>query len=218
MTARPVPATTRRTLAVVLGAAVVAAAASGVPRRLGASRAEAALPLPGDDLLPGADVQNDRACTIAAPPAAVWPWIAQLGQDKAGFYSFETLENLAGCRITGATRVHPEWQTVAAGDHFRLHPDVALRVAEVEPGRHLLVTSQGGDAPGEMDFDTTWLFHLSPVHGRDGATRTRLHLRERYETRSRATRVMIELTGVVSALMTWRTMTRLQALVTAADT
>ncbi|GAA1505761.1 hypothetical protein [Nocardioides humi] len=204
----------RRTAVVLLAAAATGAgAAARARRRLGASAAEAQATLPGDELLPQAQVQNDRACTLPAPPEAVWPWIAQLGQDRAGFYSFETLENLAGCRIVGATRVHLEWQDVAVGDPFRLHPDIALRVAEVDPGRCLVVTSQGGDAPGEMDFATTWTFHLAPVHqGR--ARATRLHLRERYETRSRPTRLMIEATSVVSAVMTWRMMSRLRTLVT----
>lgn len=209
----------RRAATAALLAPIAAAAASlaavvvtGAHRRLGATADEARAALPGDDLLPGAQVQNDRACTIAAPPSSVWPWIAQLGQNKAGFYSFEGLENLVGCQITGASRIHPEWQDVAVGDRFTLHPDVALRVAEVEPGRSLVVSSQGADAPGDMDLDTTWAFCLSPVTP-NGSSATRLHLRERYATSSRATRAMIEVTSVISAVMTWRMMTNLRGLV-----
>ncbi|OZC34026.1 hypothetical protein [Gordonia polyisoprenivorans] len=209
----------RRAATAALLAPIAAAAASlaavvvtGAHRRLGATADEARAALPGDDLLPGAQVQNDRACTIAAPPSSVWPWIAQLGQNKAGFYSFEGLENLVGCQITGASRIHPEWQDVAVGDRFTLHPDIALRVAEVEPGRSLVVSSQGADAPGDMDFDTTWAFCLSPVTT-NGSSATRLHLRERYATSSRATRTMIEVTSVISAVMTWRMMTNLRELV-----
>lgn len=209
----------RRAATAALLAPIAAAAASlaavvvtGAHRRLGATADEARAALPGDDLLPGAQVQNDRACTIAAPPSSVWPWIAQLGQNKAGFYSFEGLENLVGCQITGASRIHPEWQDVAVGDRFTLHPDIALRVAEVEPGRSLVVSSQGADAPGDMDFDTTWAFCLSPVTT-NGSSATRLHLRERYATSSRATRAMIEVTSVISAVMTWRMMTSLRELV-----
>lgn len=109
--------------------------ATGVHRRLGATKAEAFATLPGDDLLPDAEIQNDRARTVPASTEAVWPWIAQLGQDKAGFYSFEFLENLAGCQINGASTLHPEWQDVKPGDVFRLHPEVAVRVAQVDPGR-----------------------------------------------------------------------------------
>lgn len=209
----------RRVTAVLVSAPLVAATTAlaavlltGGHRRVGVSEAEARAPLPGDELLPHANVQNDRACTIQAPPSAVWPWIAQLGQDKAGFYSFEALENLAGCQITGATRIHSEWQDVAPGDPFRLHPDVALRVAEVEPGRALVVSSQGGDAPGEMDFETTWAFHLAPVGESAKRPATRLHLRERYETGSRSTRVMIEATSIISAIMSWRMLARLRVL------
>lgn len=214
----------RRAGVVALAAPVAAVTAgmaaflvSGAHRRLGASAAETAMSLPGDELLPAAQVQNDRACTIEAPPSTVWPWIAQLGQDKAGFYSFEMLENLAGCQITGATRVHPEWQDVDVGDAFRLHPDFALRVAHVEAGRALVVSSQGGDAPSEMDFDTTWAFCLSPACDADHAPATRLQLRERYETHSRTTRAMIEVTSIVSAIMTWRMMSRLRTLIAASN-
>lgn len=196
-------------------AATVAGVAARTRRRLGATDAETRAPLPGDELLAGADVQNDRVCTIQAPPSAVWPWIAQLGQDRAGFYSFETLENLAGCQIVGADRVHPEWQGVSVGDRFRLHPEIALRVAQVEPERHLVVTSVGGDAPGEMDFGMTWTFHLSPTDGSAGRQATRLHLRERYATDSTPSRLMIEVTSIVSAIMTWRMMSRLRTLVVA---
>lgn len=211
----------RRVIAASLAAPVVAGAVTlttylltGTHRRLGASEDEARMPLPGDELLPQADVQNDRACTIHAPLAAVWPWIAQLGQDKAGFYSFEMLENLAGCQITGATRIHPEWQNTAPGDHFRLHPDVALRVAQVEPDHYLVVTSQGGAAPGEMDFEMTWTFHLSPTEQASGEPAARFLLRERYETHSKRTWVMIQVTSIVSAIMTWRMMSRLKDLAT----
>lgn len=209
-----------RGVALAVAAPVVAATASvaavflsGAHRRLGASVEEVWMSLPGDELLPTAQVQNDRACTLPAAPADVWPWIAQLGQDKAGFYSWEALENLAGCQIVGATRVHPEWQNIAVGDPFRLHPDVALRVARVEPGRALVVTSQGGDALGDMAIETTWAFCLSPIDGSTGSPATRLHLRERYCTPSRASRALTEATSVISALMSWRMMSNLAALV-----
>lgn len=191
---------------------------AGAHRRLGVTLDETQKALPGDELLPLARVQNDRACTIHEPPGAVWPWIAQLGQDRAGFYSFEFLENLVGCQITGATSVHPQWQDVKPGDSFFLHPEVALRVAQVEPGSHLVVTSQGGDAPGEMDFESTWGFYLSPAAGSSGEPATRLHLRERYETPSMRTRAMIEVTSIISAAMTWRMMSQLTKLVTSART
>lgn len=204
---------TRALLAIFLTTASAALLGAGKRRRLGASPQEAASPRPGDELLSGPVVQADRACTIPAAPEEVWPWIAQLGQDKAGFYSFEFLENLIGCRIVGADRVHAEWQELHTGDAFRLHPQVALRVAAVEPDRHLVVTSQGGDAPGDADLDMTWAFCLSPSEGPDGRSSTRLHLRERYAARGRADRLSGEFMSLVSAVMTWRMMARLRTLV-----
>lgn len=60
--------------------AVALALARRATRDRGATRAEADAPLPGDDLLgPGADVVATRAVTVGAPPADVWPWLAQLG-------------------------------------------------------------------------------------------------------------------------------------------
>lgn len=191
--------------------------ATGVHRRLGATKAEAFATLPGDDLLPDAEIQNDRARTVPASTEAVWPWIAQLGQDKAGFYSFEFLENLAGCQINGASTIHPEWQDVKPGDVFRLHPEVAVRVAQVDPGRALVLTSKGGEAPGETGFDITWAMTLVPMISESGEHATRLHFRERYATDRPSMRPTIELTSVISALMTWRMMARIGELSSTVD-
>src|SRR5215208_6121725 len=47
--------------------------------------------LAGDEFLPEDGTQILHAVTIDAPVEAVWPWRAQLGQDSAGFYSYEWL-------------------------------------------------------------------------------------------------------------------------------
>src|SRR3954471_24115246 len=61
--------------------------------RLGATDAEARRPLPGDDvLLVGADTST-MATTIDAPPADVWPWLVQMGFGRAGWYSYDRLDN-----------------------------------------------------------------------------------------------------------------------------
>ena len=104
------------------GVAVVAAAGAVVagvlrPRYLswGASDEECAGALPGDELVPHADLAATRAVTIAATPEQVWPWIAQMGQGRGGLYSYDALENLVGCDMHSADRVVPEWQDVAVG-------------------------------------------------------------------------------------------------------
>lgn len=75
----------------------------------------------------------------------VWPSIAQIGQGRGGSYSFELLENTAGCRITNADMILTDHQGVADGDEIHLHPTAPpLRVALVEPigfvmGREMLL-------------------------------------------------------------------------------
>lgn len=106
------------------GIAASAAAAAIVYRRViepwhqrwGAIDDEVAAELPGDDLVPEPASQITRAITIAAPPAAVWPWLVQIGADRAGFYSYDWLENLFGLRIHSADRIVDDWQELAVGD------------------------------------------------------------------------------------------------------
>jgi len=79
-----------------------------------ATPAETKRALPGDELVPEPRIQITHAVTIAAPVERVWPWLAQIGQDRGGFYSYEWLENLAGCEMRNADRVHPEWLVAVA--------------------------------------------------------------------------------------------------------
>jgi hypothetical protein len=132
--------------------------------------------MPGDDLLVHSDLTATRATTIRRSPNDVWPWIAQLGQGRGGFYSYDALENVVGCNIHSADRVFSEWQEVRVGDEVRLAPEVKLQVVEVDPG-HALVLRGGipmGSTPPPYDF--TWSF---AVHERSDGT-TRLLVRERY--------------------------------------
>jgi hypothetical protein len=93
--------------------------------------------LPGDELLPEEGTKILHAVTIDAPVEEVWPWLAQLGQDRGGFYSYEWLENLAGCEMKNAERIHPEWQHRELGETLHLHPAGGLRVSVFEAGRAL---------------------------------------------------------------------------------
>lgn len=78
--------------------------------------------MPGDELIPSSATASTRAITIDAPPGEVWPWLAQIGQGRGGFYSFDALENLLRCAIHSADRIIPEFQRVSAGDLIRLAP------------------------------------------------------------------------------------------------
>lgn len=67
-----------------------------------------------------------RALTIHAPVDAVWPWLAQLGPDRGGFYSYELLEDLAGCEMEHADRILPGKQGWAPGDSLWMYPPTKL--------------------------------------------------------------------------------------------
>ncbi|MEV1129078.1 SRPBCC family protein [Agromyces sp. NPDC049794] len=185
--------------AAVTGAVVLIRKAS---LRWGASDDEVGMALPGDHLLPRPDLQATRAISIDATPAEVWPWIAQLGQNRGGFYSYDWLENLVGVDIRTADRIRPELRVRAVGDTVNLAPEVALSVAALEEDRHLVLRGAvaldgtGGGAP----YDFTWAFVLLPRP--DGSTR--LVVRERYAYLTSWAGAMVEPIEMLSFVMTER--------------
>lgn len=66
---------------------------------------------PGDDLLPDAKAAT-RAITIKATPEAVWPWLVQLGYGKAGWYSYDWIDNDFQ---PSARQIIPEFQRLEVG-------------------------------------------------------------------------------------------------------
>ena len=168
--------------------------------RAGRPRGDDSLPLPGDDLVPGATIIETHQIDINAPAAAVWPWLVQLGYERGGFYGFDLLERLAGVGITNAWRIEPRWQDLAVGDQVRLATDAALTVACLEPGYCLVLSSDGGVAPlgVGMDFDFSWAFVLDD----HGSGHCRLRIRERYLPHRGATTAVVRAMRPVARFMT----------------
>lgn len=81
----------------------------------GSTVAEQTAPMASDSLVVGGR-RWTRSVTIDAPPERVWPWLVQIGVDKAGFYTFDWAENLFGDPIHNADRIHPEWRSLRPGD------------------------------------------------------------------------------------------------------
>lgn len=145
-----------------LGASLAAYAVVLRPRILhwGATSEEALEPFPGADLIPGGTRGGTMAVTIDAPPSAVWPWLVQMGYGRAGWYSWDWLDNFGRkCADT----IHPEWQDVKVGD-FLAGPQVsalerkAWQVAALEPERFLGLRAH----PGAFS-DSLWGFWLKPL-------------------------------------------------------
>jgi hypothetical protein len=88
-------------------------------RTWGAAPHEWVMALPGDDAARSPAHELLHGVTIDAPPSAVWPWLVQIGQDRAGFYSYERLERLFGADVRNVKEVRSEWQSRRAGE--RVH-------------------------------------------------------------------------------------------------
>jgi hypothetical protein len=185
--------------AIAMGAAGAAYALIARPWHLrwGATDQESRAPLPGDELIANPDLTATRAITVRAAADEVWPWVAQLGQGRGGFYSYDFLENLVGCRIRSADRIVPDWQSIQAGDEVKLHPEVPLEVAFAQPGRALVL--RGGVPMGKTapPYDFTWSFVLQEHAG--GITR--LLVRERYLYTEKWTPVLVEPVEAISFVM-----------------
>jgi len=94
----------------------------------------------------------------------VWPWLAQIGQGRGGFYSYDWLENLAGLDIHSSDKIIPELQNIKPGDLIPFWHGAGVNVVVAEPP-HLLVfagTINGskGDAAGAETVGGTWVFAL----------------------------------------------------------
>jgi hypothetical protein len=193
---------------VAVATAIIATAAAAIRAvrraslRWGATPDELGMTLPGDDLLPAADLRATRAITIAAAPSAVWPWLAQLGQNRGGFYSYDWLENLVGVDIHTVDSIKPELQIRAVGDDVNLAAQVALSVVEFDEERALVL--RGAVAPdgtgAGAPYDFTWAFVLQPRS--DGSTR--LVVREQYAYLTNWAALLVEPVEMVSFLMTER--------------
>jgi hypothetical protein len=123
-----------------------------------ATRAERREPLPGDALVSAPLLSLTHAVDVAAPPERVWPWLAQMGAGRAGWYSWDRLDN-GGMR--SLDRLVPELQRIAPGDVLPAVPDAGdvFVVARAEPPRSLLL---GWPAPDGRQR-VTWEFAVRPA-------------------------------------------------------
>ena len=132
--------------------------------RWGATDEEIRGAMPGDELVPKAAFNATRGITIDAPPELVWPWIVQMGHGRAGFYSYDLLDN-AG--YASAESVLAEYQRPQVGDWVpmakRVNETTAHRVKAFEPNEWMLWTKP----------DSSWAWKLVPLE----AARTRLIVR-----------------------------------------
>lgn len=143
----------------------------GIP----ATAEEKKLRLPGDELIgDGPFLRLETALTINAPREKVWPYLAQLGLRRAGFYSFGRLERLFGFHIYNTFEIVDEWQKKYPGEFMFYHQNgIGSEVIEVKEGEYFTSLSDsrkpaafqgaiGWKPPlmGMEFFAWTWNFNL----------------------------------------------------------
>jgi hypothetical protein len=134
-------------------------------KRWGATHDEMARTLPGDTIVERADYVATRAVTIHAPPDDVWPWLVQIGSGRAGWYSYDRLDNGG---VASADRLLTEFQSLAVDDLVPMIPgtEVGVWVKEIEPERRML----WWDRKGEY----SWEWVLEPAGDHETRLLTRL--------------------------------------------
>lgn len=130
--------------------------------------------LPGDQHLPVVDGRITHAITIDARPEDIWPWLKQMGCRRAGWYSYDWLDN------GGAPSTHEivkRWQRLEIGDHIPGSPSdppgEGFEVIDLKEGQYLVLSAfnhlpsftpvREGEMP-EAFWRTTWCFFLQPVN------------------------------------------------------
>lgn len=196
-------------------------------RSWGVDPDESARTLPGDDLVPDAPLIETRGIVVNAPPAAVWPWLVQMGYGRGGWYSYDKLDNDAA----SADRILPEHQSLSVGDVMPTWPGGGFRVAAIDPERSLVLyldsalvkAQQAATEPtmpdelapglkmagamGDLsmpEFKASWAFVLEPLDG----DRTRLveRMRAWAPEPSAAQKLALPVFGIGVFLMTRKQM------------
>ena len=136
-------------------------------RTWGADDEEVRRAMPGDGIVRDPTFVATRAITIEATPEDIWPWLVQMGYGRAGFYSWDALDNDG---VPSAERIVPEYQALREGDLMPMSADSYAVVAALDPGRHLVLVFEGGRS--------TWAWGLYPLEEGGARLVTRLRVRE----------------------------------------
>jgi hypothetical protein len=164
--------------------------------RWGASASELSRDMAGDNLLPAWIYSGTMAVSINAPPKDIWPWLAQIGYQRGGLYSYDWLDRLFGfLDRPSATSILPEFQHLAVGDRIPMGQGPSWPVAVAEPPHALVL-----DMRNTGGLDWVWQFGLYPIDEQQ----TRFVTRSRVGTRTMVARLMTYAIEPAGFIMTRR--------------
>lgn len=133
-------------------------------------------PYPGDQLIAVPRKIITHSKVINSPADLVWPWLVQMGSGRAGWYSYDAIDN--GGRPS-QRRIVPELQHVEVGDIVPAVPNSkdAFVVGEIKTGHALILVVPVKSAVEEPDAATrlrnalrvSWALILEKID--DGHTR-----------------------------------------------
>lgn len=135
----------------------------------GATKQEAMLSLPGDNIVLKPDFIGTRGITIHSTPELIWPWIIQIGSKRAGWYSIDWIDN-GGKK--SSSEILPEFQKIEVGQFIPFTPDQknGMWVSEFKEHEYILWVDNKGMA--------TWLWYIYQID--NGRSRLITRLRTKY--------------------------------------
>lgn len=127
----------------------------------GSAAQEAMISLTGDELIATPDLIWKHAMTIRASPAEIYPWLVQIGDSRAAFYSITFIENLfcmtsGECHYTNADRIHEEWQNPPRGEQGIIIN--YLVIEDYQPAEFVLAKNTAA-----LPLQWTWLWYIHPL-------------------------------------------------------
>lgn len=151
--------------------------------RWGATDSEVEARMPGDGMVHAPVFNATRAVTVQAAPEAIWPWIVQIGFGRAGWYSYDVLDNLGH---PSSDRIVPELQHIQVGDLVPLGPgeDAGMRVVDFAPHRWVVW--------GDKHHLTTWTWLLAPTPDQTTRLITRVRLQTSWRYPSTAAWLILD--------------------------
>lgn len=167
--------------------------------RWGATPEEVCRGMPGDELMQNPAFLATRAITIEGSPQQIWPWLAQMGYQRAGFYGYDLIENVGSVRgIRSAATIVPSLQNPKPGDRLPLSAVAHLVFGPIVPNRYLIWRSDAEPADGVF----TWA--LYPLDGRRTRLVSRVRLRYHWTPPSLALDIFTEFAdhAAVPAILT----------------